>query len=53
MDKKKKKKCGKIKLRHLGIILGAVIYYCWQRDKSLSNEADENEAELGGFDDFY
>jgi hypothetical protein len=53
MKKAKPKKSGKIKLRHIGFILGVVAYYLWRRDSSSPDEAPEWELGFDGFDDNY
>ena len=48
------KKCGKLKLFHLGIVLGAAIYFIWRHNCSLKDDlAIENESGLESFDDYY
>ena len=59
MEKKKKKKCKIFKLKYLGLALGVVAYYFWQRNPTSREEfesemeADESNPEEGGFDDYY
>ena len=49
----RKKKSGGLKLRHVGFILGAIAYIFWRLDSFSRRETDEDEAEFGGFDDYY
>lgn len=53
MKKKKAKKSRRIKLRFLGVILGAFAYYIMRRRACLNKKSNERAPGEGGFDDYY